>query len=81
MEAGGGEAVAARRYPGESVGEAGGSVGEGDKDFQGQVGRLQGLKTDAVTLQRSAGWFVIGYFSHAEQSLGRGKGREGKKTG
>ncbi|CAB1419560.1 unnamed protein product [Pleuronectes platessa] len=33
-----GEAVAVRRYPGESVGDAG-SREEKDKDFQGQVGR------------------------------------------
>lgn len=32
-----GEAVAACRYPGESVGDAG-SRKEKDKDFQGQVG-------------------------------------------
>lgn len=48
-----GEAVAVRRYPGESVGDAG-SRKEKDKDFQGQVGRrLQNtlLKTDVMTLR------------------------------
>lgn len=48
-----GEAVAVRRYPGESVGDAG-SRREKDKDFQGQVGRgLQytRLKTDVMTLR------------------------------
>lgn len=48
-----GEAVAVRRYPGESVGDAG-SRKEKDKDFQGQVGRgLRDalLKTDMMTLR------------------------------
>lgn len=42
-------------------------------------GPFAGLKTDAMTLQRSAGWFVIGYFSNAEPSLGQGRGTEEKK--
>lgn len=48
-----GEAVAIRRYPGESVGDAG-SRKEKDKDFQGQVGRgllYRQLKTDMMTLR------------------------------
>lgn len=48
-----GEAMAVRRYPGESVGDAG-SRKEKDKDFQGLVGRgLQYalLKTDMMTFR------------------------------
>lgn len=42
-------------------------------------GPFAGLKTEAVTLQGSAGWFVIGYFSNAEPRLGRGRGTEEEK--
>lgn len=42
-------------------------------------GPFAGLKTDAMTLHRSAGWFVISYFSNSKPSLGRGRGGEEKK--